>query len=137
MKASKNLYNGREYLSLQAADIKRHGNDDDKYFAEKEEYELFVLNKNNSENVYPDREDCSVIYKFLRQKKGWRYGFDELYFALNSVTYGKLKFALEAFLECGLIEYNENDIHICNVSAKVDLMNTPVIKKLKGRLGLE
>ena len=56
---------------------------------------------------------------------------------MNSVTYGKLKFALEAFLECGLIEYNENDIHICNVSAKVDLMNTPVIKKLKGRLGLE
>ena len=96
-----------------------------------------LINKNNSENVYPDREDCSVIYKFLRQKKGWRYGFDELYFALNSVTYGKLKFALEAFLECGLIEYNENDIHICNVSAKVDLMNTPVIKKLKGRLGLE
>lgn len=137
VKASKNLYNGREYLSLQAVDIKRHGNDDDKYFNEKEEYELFVLNKNNSENVYPDREDCSVIYKFLRQKKGWRYGFDELYFALNSVTYGKLKFALEAFLECCLIEYNENDIHICNVSAKVDLMNTPVIKKLKGRLGLE
>ena len=137
VKVSKNLYNGREYLSLQAADIKRHGNDDDKYFAEKEEYELFVLNKNNSENVLPSREDCSVVYKFLRQKKGWHYGFDELYFALNSLTYGKLKFTLEAFSECNLIEYNENDICVCDVSAKVDLMNTPVIKKLKGRLNLE
>lgn len=137
VKASKNLYNGREYLSLQAADIKRHGNDDDKYFAEKEEYELFVLDKNNSENVYPNREDCSAVYKFLRQKKGWHYGFDELYFALKSVTYGKLKFALEAFMECNLIEYDENDINICDVSAKVDLMNTPVIKRLKGRLNLE
>ena len=137
VKASKNLYNGREYLSLRAVDIKRHGNDDDKYFAEKEEYELFILDKNNSENVCPSREDCSVVYKFLRQKKGWNYGFDELYFALGSVTYGKLKFALEAFEECSLIEYNENDINVCDVSAKVDLMNTPVIKKLKGRLNLE
>ena len=137
VKVSKNLYNGREYLSLQAADIKRHGNDDDQYFAEKEDYELFVLDKNNSENVLPSRDDCSVVYKFLRQKKGWRYGFDELYFAIGSVTYGKLKFALEAFLECNLIEYNENVINVCDVSAKVDLMNTPVIKKLKGRLNLE
>lgn len=137
VKVSKNLYNGREYLSLQATDLKRHGNDDNRYFAEKEEYELFVLHKNNSENVLPSREDCSVVYKFLRQKKGWHYGFDELYFALNSVTYGKLKFALEAFSECNLIEYNEDDINICDVSAKVDLMNTPVIKKLKGRLNLE
>lgn len=137
VKASKNLYNGREYLSLQSVDIKRHGNDDDKYFDEKEEYALFVLNKNNSENVLPSRENCSVVYRFLRQKKGWHYGFDELYFALNSVTYGKLKFILEAFEECGLIECNENDIYVCNVSEKVDLMNTSVIKKLKGRLNLE
>lgn len=136
VRASKNLYNGREYLSLQAADIKRHGNDDDKYFAEKEEYELFSLHKNNSESVFPDRADCSVIYKFLRQKKHWCFGFDELYFALNSVTYGKLKFALKAFSECGLIEYDEKDIRVCEVAAKVDLMNTPVIKKLKGRLNL-
>ncbi|MDE5996491.1 MAG: hypothetical protein K2G56_06185 [Eubacterium sp.] len=96
-----------------------------------------MLDINNSDNVCPSREDCSVVYKFLRQKKGWRYGFDELYFALGSVTYGKLKFALEAFLECNLIEYNENDINVCEVGAKVDLMNTPVIKKLKGRLNLE
>lgn len=136
VKVSKNLYNGREYLSLQAADIKRHGNNDEKYFAEKEEYELFMLGRNNSSSVFPGRQECSVIYKFLRTKTTWHYGFDELYFALNAVTYGQLKFALEAFEESGLIAYN-NDITVCSVNAKVDLMNAPVMKTLKGRLNLE
>ena len=136
VKISKNLYNGRELLSLQAADIKRHGNDDDRYFFEKQEYELFVLKENNSETVFPTRADCSVIYKFIKQKKCWHYGFDELYFAINCVTYGKLKFALAAFEECGLIEYKSSDICVPAVSEKVDLMNTPVIKNLKGRLNL-
>lgn len=136
VRVSKNLYNGRAYLSLQAVDIKRHGNNDDNYFAEKEDYELFMLGRSNNSSVFPKREDCSVVYRFLRSKGKWHYGEDELYFAVHAVTYGQLKFALKAFEESGLIEYNNDDITVCSVNAKVDLMNTPVMKELKGRLNL-
>ena len=136
VKISKNLYNGREYLSLQAADIKRHGNNDEKYFSEKNDYSLFMLGRNNSSSVFPKREDCSAVYRFLRAAGKWHYGFDELYFALKDITYGRLKFALKAFEESGLIKYNHSDIIVCSVGEKVDLMNTPVMKELKGRLNL-
>lgn len=138
IRVSKNIYNGRESLSLYAEDIKRHGNDDEKYFSEKNEYELFVLGRNHSASVFPSREKCSVVYRFLRSRGKWHYGFDELYFSLHSeLTYGQLKFALRAFEESGLTEYDNNDIVVCNITAKVDLMNTPVMKELKGRLNLE
>lgn len=133
----KNVYNGKENYSLQAADIKRHGNDDERYFAEKEEYELFNLGKSNCDSVFPSREKCSLVYKFLRKSGNWNFGTDELYFALNVgafITYGQVMFALKAFEESGLIVYNNNNISVCSVSQKVDLMNTTVMKSLKGRL---
>ncbi len=137
VRVSKNPYNGREYLSVQAVDIRRSGINEDKYFEQKADYELFTVNKSENPSVYPNREICSVIYKFLRSKGGWRFGFDELYFALGCVTYGALKFALDAFEESGLIVYNSGTISICRVDFKVDLMNTPTLKALKGRLNID
>ena len=137
VRISVNPYNGREYLSVQAADIKRNGIDDEKYFSEKSVYELFSLNRNNDTSVFPGREICSVIYKFLKSKGEWRFGFDELYFSLNQVTYGQLKFALKAFEQSGLIAADNHKITVCRVDAKVDLMNTSIMKELKGRLNRE
>lgn len=137
VKISKNLFNGKNYLSVQAVDIKRNKSDDDKYFAEKAAYELFVLEKNNDLSVYPSREICSVIYKKIKSFGGWSFGVDDLYFSLNSVTYGQLIFALKAFEESGLIIADGDKITLVDVKSKVDLMNTPIIKLLKGRLNVD
>lgn len=91
---------------------------------------------NNDYSVYPSREICSVIYKKIKSNGGWNYSFDDLYFTLNGVTYGQLKYALTAFEECGLISFSGEKISIENVQSKVDLMNSPVIKLLKGRLNI-
>lgn len=45
VKIGVNLYNGREYLSIQAVDIRKSGMNEDAYFAQKEEYELFLAEK--------------------------------------------------------------------------------------------
>ena len=136
VKISVNPYNGKEYLSVQAVDIRKNKADGEKYFREKELFGLFEAEKSNDASVFPGREICSAVYRFLKSKGGWRYGIDELYFALEGVTYGQLRFALKAFEESGLISVSGGVIEICAVGSKVDLMNTPVMKALKGRIGL-
>lgn len=134
VRLSKNFYKGRYYLSVQVVDYRLNGIDDEKFFAEKSDYELFEAGYNCKTQLYPDRQLCAYIYKFLRNNGGWKYGTENLYFALGqSVTYGQLLYALSAFEQSGLIK-NDGEILLNETQGKVDLENTPVLKYLKGRL---
>lgn len=137
VKIGVNPYNGREYLSVQAVDIRKSGMDEDAYFAQKEEYELFLAGKNNSESVYPDRDICAAVYKALRKRQNVYTDADSLYFSLADVTYAQMMFALKAFYECSLISYENGAIRTKQTSGKADLSGTKTIKNLKGRLGIE
>lgn len=137
VKIGVNPYNGREYLSVQAIDIHKHGIDQDKYLAEKSVYELFVLNKNNDSSVYPPRNVCAAVYKALRERNNLFTDEDNLYFDLTGITYGQMMFALDAFYETGLAIKNGSNIKLRTVGKKVDLANTEVIKALKGRIGVD
>lgn len=134
VKISKNLYKGKYYLSIRAVDIRRNGIDDDKYFTEKADYELFRLGGKCHTQQYPARDACSAVYRLLRQKNGFGGSVDDLYFSLGqSVTYGQLCYALDAFCEAGLITINDS-ITVNQVSGKADLENTTVLRSLKGRI---
>lgn len=137
VKIGVNLYNGREYLSIQAVDIRKSGMNEDAYFAQKEEYELFLAEKNNSESVYPNRDICAAVYKALRKRQNVYTDADSLYFSLSDVTYGQMMFALKAFYECSLISYDNGSIKTQQTSSKTDLSGTRTIKNLKGRLDIE
>ena len=133
---SKNLFNDRTYLSVRAVDIRLADTDDDKYFREKNEYELYKKTKKPVPSIYPDREACAVIYKYLKKNKGYAYSLDDLYFRLQSfVTYGALMIALRAFVQAGLIEYNKT-ITVPEIKGKVNLEDTKVMKTLRERLKL-
>ncbi len=134
VRISKNYFKGKYYLSVQAADVRRNGIDDDKYFAEKADYELFKLGNQNKTDIYPSRDICSVIYRFLKKNGGYAYTIDDLYFALGqSVTYGQLCFALCAFEDAGLISRGST-ITLNNPSGKVYLESTKTLAGLKGRI---
>lgn len=137
VRISDNYYNGKTYLSVQAVDIRPAKVDDDKYFAEKEIYEQFLLGRNNSNSVFPNRDKCTVVYKALKANDGFKGDIDYLYFKLSCITYGQMMFALKAFEESGLIKTENKQISVLNVKSKVDLMNTASMKNLKGRLGIE
>ncbi|MCC8072927.1 MAG: single-stranded-DNA-specific exonuclease RecJ [Clostridiales bacterium] len=135
VRLSKNIFKGREYLSIIAIDIRKNGLDDDKYFTEKSDYELFELGFNNKTNLLPSRDICSVIYRFLKQNNGWSYSFDDLYFELASyVTYGQLIYALDAFEEARLINRSSDKISLVKTQGKADLDKTTVIQFLKRRM---
>lgn len=137
VKISKNLYKEKVYLSVQAVDIKLAGADDDKYFNEKNDYELYRLTKQVKSSLYPSREDCALVYKYIKKNNGYNYSLDDLYFRLqDKISYGALMFAIKAFVQSGLIDYNEK-ITLNTVSSKVNLQETEILKSLKGRLNIE
>lgn len=134
VKISKNLYKGNYYLSIHAVDYRKNGMDYDRFFEEKSDYELFKIGNKNKTDLYPNREICSVIYKYLKKNNGYNHSVEDLYFALNQdVTYGALCFALDAFCEAGLITM-DNSIKLNKTSGKVDLEATNVLTTLKGRI---
>lgn len=137
VKVSKNAYNGKMYLSVQAVDIRLSSLDEDKYFAEKSAYDLYRYTGKVDESLYPTREDCAFVYKYLKKNNGYPYSLENLYLRLQAnMTYGKLMFALKAFSQGGLINYKKG-ITLNTVKEKVNLEETPILKALKGRLNIE
>ena len=137
VKVSKNAYNGKMYLSVQAVDIRLSSLDEDKYFAEKSAYDLYRYTGKVDESLYPTREDCAFVYKYLKKNNGYPYSLENLYLRLqNNMTYGKLMFALKAFSQGGLINFKKG-ITLNTVKEKVNLEETPILKALKGRLNIE
>lgn len=132
VKITKNFYKGKYYLSIRAVDIRKNGIDEDKYFKEKADYELFRLGSKNETRQYPSHEDCSLVYRLIKKHAVCRSSVDDLYFELNQcITYAQLCYALDAFEEAGLISRNDG-ITINNIDGKVDLENTNVLRALKG-----
>lgn len=138
IKVSKNYFKGRYYLSIRCEDIRLNGIDDDKYFSEKRDYELFLLGYDGEPVLYPNRKICASIYRFVKQHNGWNYSLDDLYFAMGqAVTYGQLIFALKAFSEAGLITLNGEKIILNRTEGKVQLDSTNTLQTLKGRLNID
>lgn len=137
VKVSKNAYNGKAYLSVQAVDIRLSSLDENKYFAEKSIYDLYKYNGKVDKSLCPTRDECAIVYKYLKKNNGYPYSLESLYFRLqNDITYGKLMFALKAFSQGGLINYKKG-ITLNVVKEKVNLEETPILKALKGRLNIE
>lgn len=134
VKISKNLFKGKQYLSIQAIDVRKNGSDADRFLFEKADYQLFESGGKHKTALYPTRDVCSVIYKFLKQNNGWSYTVEDLYFALEQkVSFGQLCYALDAFEDAGLIN-RDGKITLISVTRKADLDATETLKNLKGRL---
>lgn len=133
VKLTKNYYNGRYYPSIRAVDVRKSGSDFDKYFFEKSDVQSFLLGNKNETQVYPNRDACAEIYKFLTKNAAVRFDTDSLYFALGqSLTYGQVCFALDAFEEVGLIS-RDDGVSLNSFSGKADLENTKVLAALRER----
>ena len=130
VKLSKNTFKNKDYLSIQIVDFRLSNINQDKYFKEKEIYDLW-----RNENVYDDsllpiRDDFVLIYKYLKNNYGYRYTINDLYFELQSkITYGKLVHCIKSFYQAGLLNF-ENGITMNNNSFNVDLSTTNIMKKL-------
>ena len=137
VKVSRNFYKERNYLSVNIADIRLSGSDDEKYFKEKNDYELFRYTGRGSKALYPARDVCTTVYKYLRANTSKKITVENLYFRLqNSLNYAQLMYALKAFLQAGLIKIDKT-VTLCEVSEKVKLEDTAILKSLRERLSID
>lgn len=138
VRVSDNVYNGRRYLSVQALDMRLSTANDNKYFEEKNKFDLYFQTGRADKTMYPSRENSAEIYRFLSANSGYKFGCDNLYFRLQDrINYSQLMFSLLAFEECGLVSIGSDIITMNRVSHKVKLEETSVLRSLKEKIGIE
>lgn len=129
-------YNGRRQLSIRVVDFRNHGVSAKQYFAAKSCYEAYkrgeLIPQNVIHRIKPTRDELVRIYKYIMAIK--RVSIDKLFMKFNtqSMNYFKLRICLDAFNELGLIKLiaSRQEVHIVEVSKKVDLNQSTVLNKI-------
>lgn len=135
-----NEYNDRSSVSVIVKDVKAHDEDAGKILSSGRIFETFFrggrLRREELQSILPDREDFALLYRYLRDRGGYNRRTETLVGRLqNRLSYGKIRVALEAMNELGLIQIQEglktNRITLRRVTRKVDLSSASIIKKLR------
>ena len=135
-----NEYNDRSSVSVIVKDVKAHDEDAGQILSSGRIFETFCrggrLPREELQSILPDREDFALLYRYLRDRGGYNRRTETLVGRLqNRLSYGKIRVALEAMNELGLIQIQEglktNRITLRRVSRKVDLSSASIIKKLR------
>lgn len=136
----KNEYRGESSLSIHVRDLKLHGVDEKALLQDQALYEKArrgeALSEQEKEKLLPTREQFAVIYRYLREQKGWNYGLDVLYFRLGQkVSFGMLCLVLDVMEELGLVTLHISgslcQVGLCEVSGKVNLENSFLLQKIR------
>lgn len=136
VKISRNFFKEKNYLSIQALDIHLSSLDEEKYYREKSDYEYYKMTGKGDKSLYPSRDVCAEVYRYLKANGGFRYEIDELYFRLQSkVNFAQLVFALTAFKQAGLIKIGDT-IELLPAKEKVRLEDTRILKSVRERLDI-
>ena len=135
-----NVFAGKENLSIKALDYRIHGFNQSKYFAAKDCYEKYRRGENLPlaflKKINPDRQELVKIYKTIGAFG--EMAFDRLYMRLDSpeMNYCKLKLAVDAFEELGLVSFlsSTQNITVLPVKQRVDMESSQVLIKLREKI---
>lgn len=140
VKIARNLFNGRESVSVQICDMKPSKLEQDCYFQEKAVYGAFLagesLEKQALHTLCPAREQSGAVYRWLVRHTNQWIGTEQLYYELagQGITYGQLAVSLEAFVQTGLAERKNGVFRVLPSKGKVDLDSAEILTQLKSRV---
>ena len=82
--------------------------------------------------LYPDRELCGNVYRYLRKNAGWSFGEEILCFrlGLKEEKIGACRVALEALTEIGVLINDNGRYRLPKEQVKAELENSELLKKL-------
>lgn len=135
-----NEYNGKKSVSVIIKDIKAHDDDPEQILESGRVFEEFcrgnALSKQRLLSILPERGDFALLYRFLRDNNGYAQKIETLVSKLgHKLSFGKIRAALEAMSELGLIRIREgmksSRIELNKTTQKVDLESASIIKKLR------
>ena len=135
-----NEYNNRTELAIYCKDICFANVDYEKHLMSKQLFEEFMLGKPVTSEIRNElsvtRDDFVIVYKFLRNNKGFDFSPEILHYRINSpqINYGKLMLILEVMKELDLITMNPTlarlNIQLVKNPPKVDILSAKILKGL-------
>lgn len=141
IKLSKSEFRGQESLTVIVDDIKFSGLDNKILIDEQRIYESIKRNEQINSKILqehiPNRNDFSVLYKFLKAKHPLGIDISVLYYRLKDfkISFCKLLIMLDAMAECALITVETSadmySINVNPVNGKVDLESSVTMKFLR------
>ena len=135
-----NEFNGSQNVAIIVKEVKAHRDIPAHILRTGRTFEAFCngekLDAEEVLSILPEREDFALLYRYLRENGGYNFKVETLPGRINyKLSYGKIRVALEAMSELGLIEIREGlkrcSITLRNVSGKVDLESATIIRKLR------
>ena len=138
----RNEYRGEASLSIHIRDLKLHGVDEAALLQEQALYEGARrgegLSDEKTEKLLPNREQFAVVYRYLREQKGWNYGLDVLYFRLEQkIPFAALCLILDVMEELGLVTLQTSgslyQIHLREIAGKVNLDDSVLLQKIRNQ----
>ena len=125
------LYNGVSELSIMVKALRMSGTDDEKLFADKDNYSRYITGWEYTADLLPSRIQVGDIYKFICAKASSEERI--IYKFINSVGYAKTMISLKTLLELDLINKNGGIYSPVLSSGKTDLTNSETYRSLLER----
>lgn len=135
------IFRGTESLTILVKDIKLSSVNTQELVRSYRIYEKFKLDEKLDDQeisqALPIRTDFALLYRFIRENKGWSGGIISLLARLEGMNFNvvKLKICLDVMCERGLINLTKRgdvaQISICDVDIKVDMFASPILSKLQ------
>lgn len=137
VRLERNEYMGQVRVSIYVRDIRMSGTDDEKFLKSVRLYEKVkrgdTLNSKQAAFALPSREFIAELFRFLRQKGGWKGDIDVLCYRLDDDGSNacKVLVAVDALCELGILTKKGDSIELNNTENKVNLDNSRILSYLK------
>lgn len=134
------VFRGTKSLTVLVNDIKPSSVESDKELYSYRVYEKYRLGEALGEDerklLIPDRDNFALIYRYLRNSRGYSGGILQLLSSLSGFSLGKLSLSLDILEERGLINLTEQgemiQITVPSVQNKVDIFASPLLANILG-----
>ncbi|MBR5437662.1 MAG: single-stranded-DNA-specific exonuclease RecJ, partial [Clostridia bacterium] len=137
VRLEKNEYMGQVRVSIYIKDVRMSGTDDEKYLKSVRLYEKMRrkerLTPKEAAFILPSRQTVADVFRYIRNVGIWSFDSDVLCYRLggdgsNACT---VLTAIDVLSELGILRKEDGQISIKDVSVKVDLEDSRIIRHIK------
>ena len=137
VKLERNEYMGQVRVSIYIKEIRMSGTDDEKYLKSVRLYEKIkrgdVISSKQAQFALPPREFFADVYRFIKEKGGWKHSTDILCYRLgdDGSNACKVLVCIDALCELGILRSADDKILLADTGKKVNLDSSELLTRLR------
>ena len=128
---------GQVRVSIYIKEIRMSGTDDEKYLKSVRLYEKIkrgdVISSKQAQFALPPREFFADVYRFIKEKGGWKHSTDILCYRLgdDGSNACKVLVCIDALCELGILRSADDRILLADTGKKVNLDSSELLTRLR------